>query len=224
MSIKIVARLTVLAIALMVGVLATPAAASGSPGAKSAAPHPLVKQIDWSHPISLATLLKGRSTAVHPDAGIGIESVCAGGTGSAYPISYGGQETWSSTWHNLTIAVQYLYCPGGSVGYNFAFGNAYTNSGDTYVVRFGADWNFTYDGASLHSPTGSSTCNGKYYSPAYICDEQGYTGPYISRGSNYTDYSYPGPGNLQWSAQFWVYACIHPNGACTTMSVASPTF
>ena len=215
---KLVVALVMALSLCIVGTLFVPVAAhaSTSPGAAPSATHPLTKQIEWSHPMDLATLQKGglghTSAAIgaHPNAGPGILSVC---TGSYYYVSYGGRDYWQTTWYNLVLRVRYIYCPGGSVGYNFAYGEAFTTSGDTYGVEYGANWSYQWDGASLHSPNGT-----------YISDGQNYTGVYVS-AANYTwDYSYPGPGNLTWSAQFWVYTCDQSNNACTTLSVESPTF
>ncbi len=214
---KLIVTLLMVLSLCTVGALLVPAAAyaSASPGSARPDTHPLTKQIEWSHPIPIASLLKkglnhpSTAAVVHPDAGSGILSVC---TGNAYPVSYGGRSSWQTTFYNLTLQVSYLYCPGGSFGYNFAYAQASTSSG-TYGVEYGANWSYQWDGASLHASNGT-----------YEGDGQGYTGVYVSAGHPTSDYSYPGPGNLAWSAQFWVYTCNQSNNSCATVHVASPTF
>lgn len=214
---KLIVTLFVVLSLYAVGALLVPATAHAStyPGATRPVTHPLTKQIEWSHPIPIATLLKNGlvhtsiPASAHPNAGSGVLSVC---TGSAYPVYYGGRDYWQTTFYNLTLQVYYLYCPGGAYGYNFAYAQAFTSSG-TYGVEYGANWNYTWDGASLHSSNGT-----------YVSDGQGYTGVYVTPGHPTSDYSYPGPGNLAWSAQFWVYTCNNANNSCGTVHVASPTF
>lgn len=215
-------KLLVKAVVAAVAVLGSLAAGASTASATAASSTAGARHIEWDKSINLAALRTAAGTQrISPLAAV----TCYGDT--AHPVVYGNTDTWADfTLKNsgLAVKVQYWFCQrysGDPVGINFAYGWVEAYQGN-WTIQFGQNWSYQWDGASIHH----NGCVGCKSAPDYFGDGIGPSPLTVTVNSSQwvSDRSTAGPGNYQWSAQFWVRATNQATGVTTTLAAVSPTF